>query len=723
LNDVEEMAGDFAARFRGGALGRVMGRWHDLGKYSRAFQDYLAQAPAESTPSRGPDHSSAGAQHAVTALPSEWGHLLAYGLAGHHAGLPDWQSPTGQSGLRNRLDKPIEDWSAAPDHVRIADVHELPRLQLDGSNAHKAFQVSVLGRMLFSCLVDADFLCTERFVAPGQTDGRSSFTDIAQMDAVLADYINRLAGHAAPTPLNRLRGEILDHCRRAASLEPGFFSLSVPTGGGKTLAGLAFALRHIRNHADTHGLRRVISAIPYTSIIEQNARVYREAFAGLGDSIVCEHHSNFDPYAVNDRATGEVPWERLAGENWDAPLVVTTNVQFFESLFACSTSKCRKLHNIVGSVIVLDEVQTLPVDLLTPCLAMLSELVTHYQCSVVLCSATQPAIAKRSDFDIGLKGVREIIPDPPRLQAALRRTDIQYVGQRTDVELAGELADRDQALCIVNTKPHARELYERLPRDDTTFHLSTLLCPAHRTRELSQVRQRLKDGLSCRVISTQLIEAGVDIDFPVVWRAMAGLDSIAQAAGRCNREGRLADAVTYVFDPEPGLPRGDIAHAADVTRELLGDFDNLLDLQAIERYFQMHYWKQSHRWDKHDIMHLFHLHREGPRFQYRQIAEKFRMIDQQTRSVIIPWEAAGKRLADQIASLPSDIPAPRSLFRQAQRFTVQVYEYHYQQLLAGGAVTIYHDQFAVLEQPACYDDKLGLCVDRAGIIEPGDAII
>ncbi len=724
LQEVAQLAGQFARPFGAEAFGSLLGLWHDLGKYSQAFQDYLHISPVAESTIRGPDHSTAAAQHAIATVPAISGNrLLAYTLAGHHAGLPDWSDPTSIATLERRMVKPIEDWSAAPAEILVVPDLSRPSLQWNSDDKMRAFQFAVFGRMLFSCLVDADFLCTERFLNADQFRRRTTFDDFAKMDAQLTAHLENLVAEADPTPVNRMRRDILENCITAATLPPGLFSLTVPTGGGKTLSSLAFALRHILQHQNTHGLRRVIYAIPYTSIIEQNAKVYRKVFAPLGDDIVCEHHCNYDLYSTQTHATDETPWERLASENWDAPLVVTTNVQLFESLFASATSKCRKLHNIVGSVIILDEVQTLPVDLLKPCLTVLNELAVNYHCSIVLCSATQPAVQLRPDFGIGLTQVREIIGDPQQLHAQLRRTEIQHVGQRTDAQLAAALSDSKQVLCIVNTKDHARDLYQLLPNDGSAFHLSTNLCPAHRSRELTEIKKRLEATQPCRVVSTQLIEAGVDVDFPVVWRAMAGLDSIAQAAGRCNREGRHAKAMTYVFDAERGLPKkGDIAHTAHATTELLPDFDDLLDLNAIKRYFELHYWQQSDRWDQHKIMAMFTLDRSGPMFQYRTAAEKFRMIDSPTRPVIIPWGDRGQDLANRIAGLPADQPAPKSLFRQAQSFTVQVYEHIWKSLLEANAVTVYHDQFAILEQQACYHDKLGLCADMAGVIDPCNTV-
>ncbi|MEK6677597.1 MAG: CRISPR-associated helicase Cas3', partial [Planctomycetota bacterium] len=566
MRDVGRRAAEFAAAFASPEWGRVVGMWHDLGKYSAEFQAYLRSANGFETQleslSGRVDHSTAGAQHAATRFPGTIGRLLAYCIAGHHGGLPDnVDEQGGRSGLTDRLKKPIADFChAAPAILLNQPRPPVPALRWSLTDGEKAFQAAIYCRMLFSCLVDADYLATEAFMRPDRGDERNRLMPTpVELLSHLDVYLERFA---ANTPVNRARANVLAQCRAKAELPPGFFSLTVPTGGGKTLSSLAFAL----THAVEHGLRRVIYAIPFTSIIEQNASVFAEAFIDAGPHIVLEHHSNFDPQDIRGEDPGfesQTPWYRLAAENWDAPIVVTTNVQLFESLYASKPSRCRKLHRIARSVIILDECQTLPVTLLAPTLRMLEELVRNYGCTVVLCSATQPAITERPDFRIGIKGVREIVDDPPRLFESLKRVEVERLGKLDDNAVVERLRLHEQALCVVNTRAHAAKLFTAL-RDvqkisDCVFHLSASMCAAHRTDVLDEIRGRLNphDPKPCIVISTQLIEAGVDIDFPIVYRAMTGLDSIAQAAGRCNREGRLDSGVCIVFRPAAGhVPPG-----------------------------------------------------------------------------------------------------------------------------------------------------------------------
>ena len=708
LRKVAELAAGFSTAFAADEWGRLAGMWHDLGKYSAEFQAYLRKtgrddAVLEDQPGRV-DHSSAGAQHAASRLGTRGeGLILAYAIAGHHAGLPDWDDGISQAGLRQRLQKCIASIDAlVPHEVFTAHEGKVPPLHLQFLHPEqRAFRLAFWVRMLFSALVDADFLATEAFMDPSRSATRpSDSTGLERLGTAIDAFLECLKAGSPDTTVNRIRREILDSCRARAVEPPGFFSLTVPTGGGKTLASMVFALRH----ACKHSLRRVIVAVPFTSIIEQNADVYRAVFAGLGEDIVLEHHSNLDTARESQRS-------RLAAENWDAPVVVTTNVQLLESLFACRTSRCRKLHRIARSVIVLDEAQTLPVDLLAPSLAALRELVDSYGCSIVLSSATQPALQHRGDFSIGIQDVREIVVDPGSLHERLRRNRIRWEGALLDTQLVERLESHPQVLCVVNTRPHAATLFGRIAADPATYHLSTRMCASHRAQVLSEIRGRLVVGQRCRVVSTQLVEAGVDIDFPVVYRALAGLDSIAQAAGRCNREGQRASGEVFVFAPEAPIPAGHLRQTADTTRELLTQFsDDLSAPEAIRRYFELHYWKKSDAWDRHQIGQCFSWGAAGMHFQYRQAAERFRLIDEMGTPVVVPWGDAGKDIADHLlAGRPPD----RALYRKMQRFLVHVRPHELGRLEEQGAIALAPavEGLTVLTGTQSYDPRSGLRLD------------
>lgn len=703
-------AGRFAAVFGAADWGRLLGWWHDLGKYSAEFQQYLRGEPSKV------DHSTAGAQHAFMRFPNSAGQILAYCIAGHHGGLPDHtDGVAGRSGLADRLKKRIPDYSAAPTELLSLPRPAKPPLAQD-SGGVTPFQVSVFCRMLFSCLVDADYLATESFMCPDRARARlGSLPTLPELLPYLDAHLFVLATRDPQTPVNRARADVLAQCRAAADLPPGLFSLTVPTGGGKTLSSLAFALRH----ALRHGLQRVIYAIPFTSIIEQNAEVFRQALRAAGHDIVLEHHSNFDPDKPGDDAEleSQTPRHRLATENWDAPIVVTTNVQLLESLFASKPSRCRKLHRVARSVIILDECQTLPVALLKPTLAMLRELCRNYGCSIVLCSATQPAVTWRDDFPIGLTDVSEIVRDPPGLYETLRRVEVQRLGKLEDAALIERVGGHAQVLCVVNTRDHAARLFTLLRESDPSregvFHLSASMCAAHRTCVLDRIRARLQlpGAAPCRVISTQLIEAGVDVDFPVVYRAMTGLDSIAQAAGRCNREGKRERGDVFVFETDVD-PRGDLRLRRQRAEEVAPEHHDLLSLAAIKQYFELLYWSRSDEWDKEDVLGCFSAGSGGLHFQFREAAERYRLIRDAQQPIIVLYNDKVRELVNQLRQMPE--PPGRWFERSVQRFTVGVYEHQFARLRDNQAIAQYHERFWVLENDSAYDEQVGLRIDTPG---------
>ena len=644
LAEVAEQCRQYAAAFNAEECGWIAGRCHDLGKASAEFQRYIRQstdgenAGEEASSPQRVNHSTFGARYVTQHLPGFVGKVLAFCIAGHHAGLADaW--PEGDSANRSYLDYRLREESI-PTVPALDLTLSAPFLTLRASSEQRAFSLAFFTRMIFSCLVDADRTCTESFCDPQQAQERSApRPSLAQLRDHLDTHLREKANSAPDTPVNAQRQAILENCLEAAQGEPGFYSLQVPTGGGKTLSSLAFALHHAKAK-----MERVIMAIPFTSIIEQTADVYRNVLGPLAPLGIVEHHSNLKP----ERETRA---NQFATENWDASLIVTTNVQLFESMFAASTTPCRKLHRLANSIIILDEAQALPVELLKPTLHALRELVSNYGCTVVLCTATQPALEKRADFPIGFEDVHPIIPDAPHLFEVMRRVRVEHIGTLQDDELANRIAAEKQVLCIVNTRRHAAELFDRVHASASdVFHLSTLMCGAHRRIILRKIRQRLLHDLPCRIISTQLIEAGVDIDLPVVYRAAAGFDSIAQAAGRCNREGKLPLGTTYVFETEEPPPPGMLRAAADCTKEIWKDGIDPLSPSAIEQYFQLMYWKHSADWDKREIMSCMALDKNRPdnlKFQFREIEKRYVMIRNEQLPILIPYdEEAQQILAD-----------------------------------------------------------------------------
>jgi CRISPR-associated endonuclease/helicase Cas3 len=714
------------------------GLWHDLGKYRAGFQRYLQKSdnPDDAhiecrVGGREKTHSAAGALWALQILEKTHGangrlaaRVLAYLIAGHHAGLDDWDS-----GLKKRLAQAdcqteLQEALAAQPLASILDAGGfVPDLcHIPGGSAGFALWV----RLLFSCLVDADFLDTEAHFDAARPVRREGFPTLDAMLTAFNIHMAAKAAQATQSPVNVLRADILRQCREKAVLPAGFFSLTVPTGGGKTLSSLAFALQH----AQTHGQRRVIYAIPYTSIIEQTADVFREVFKTLGDEVLIEHHSQADAADQSETARS-----RLACENWDAPLIVTTNVQLFESLFAAKTSRCRKLHNIVGSVIVLDEAQQLPPEFLQPILDVLNLLVKHYGVTVVLCTATQPALNSTDYFDAshnlrGLDNVREIIDNPDALFDALKRVTVELPPDWNTptpwAEIAAYIESEDCVLAIVSTRKAARELHRLLPPG--TLHLSALMCGAHRKAVIDHIKARLlakregRDLLALRVVSTQLVEAGVDIDFPVVYRATAGLDSIAQAAGRCNREGGLnGKGRVVVFVPPEPPPVGHLRKAAQsCVSALHGQHADPLERSLFARYFQQFY--STVNLDSKGVVAMLK-GQPDLAVQFRSAADAFRLIDDKDMATVVVRYAAH---SDEIEKLLGELAAlgpARWLMRKLQRYTVSIHQRVADTLLAQGSLTLpMLGLYVQVNAENVYDPMLGLkpCDD---VYNPGGFVL
>jgi CRISPR-associated endonuclease/helicase Cas3 len=733
LRDVGKCAAEFGTPFGATAIARAAGLLHDIGKCSVAFQRYIGAGGQAGEGGRGSvDHSTAGAREAARRYPGPLGRLLAFGIAGHHAGLAD------AAELDRRLapKHEIPDYTGWEAHAgSLPDAEELTPPDSFRRGPHRGFSQAFLVRMVFSCLVDADFLETERFYtdANGETRERGNFPPIAELAGRLRTYLDDLRASAKNTDINRLRAEVLEHATAKAALPPDLFTLTVPTGGGKTLTSLSFALEH----AVRHGLRRVVYVIPFTSIIEQTAQVFREALdppgTPISDSCVLEHHASFDweaalkrPDNAEEADAGEGPDGlaklRRAAENWDALIIVTTAVQFFESLFANRTSRCRKLHNLVGSVIILDEAQTLPIHLLRPCLAALDELCRNYGASIVLCTATQPALRRQDEFKLGLDipPERELAPNPPNLYSRLKRVTVERIAEPVaDAEIAVRFGDQSQMLCVVNSRRHAYDLFQRLRGLDLggTRHLTTLMCPRHRRQVLAEVRQRLKDELPVRLVATSLIEAGVNIDFPEVWRAIAGLDQIAQAAGRCNREGSRISGRVVVFEPADHKPPKTFRAFQQTAEAVLRRHADPLCLDAVCDYFRHLYWIKGEaeldaaKLDGQPFPILASIGERASRwdFPFRSVAGAFRMIDEAMEPVIVPWDEDAHVVLARVAAM--DRPLASDL-RTLQQYTVNVPPKNRNLWLADGVLTPAHPALgeALLRfaDDAFYDPEIGL---------------
>lgn len=714
LEEVATLCSTHASAFKAADWGRVAGHCHDLGKASATFQAYLhasnrdaKNAGEESASGNRVDHSTFGARYVDSAIPGPVGRMLAFCVAGHHAGLAD-ATPADDLSSRSSLLFRLNPAAIQIPHVDPPQLTITPLSPpLKAGVNERAFALAFFTRMLFSCLIDADRTCTETFCDPDKAKERAvPRPSLRELKGQLDAHLDAMQQNAPVTMVNEQRRSILAQCLQAASDEPGFYSLRVPTGGGKTLSSLAFAFHHAGER-----MQRVVVAIPFTSIIEQTADTYRKALGHYAERAVVEHHTNLQP----ERATRA---NQFATENWDAPLIVTTNVQLFESLFAASTTPCRKLHRLANSTIILDEAQTLPIDLLKPTLRALQELVRNYGCTVVLCTATQPALEHRSDFSIGLKDVKPIIANPSQLFESMRRVAVQHLGLLVDTVLATRLASEVQVLCIVNTRKHSARLFDLVSEKaeaGTVFHLSTLMCGEHRRKALQQVRERLKANLPCRVVSTQLIEAGVDIDVPMVYRAAAGFDSIAQAAGRCNREGLAPMGTTYVFDAEEPPPSGLLRQGADTARELWDLYrDDPLSPEALEQYFRLLYWKKSGDWDKRGVMECMSLDSNRPSelyFQFRCIEERYKLIRDMQLPILIPYDATARNLLSELENPFVDYIPHRKL----QPYLVSIPEHLLRELQANGVVRPHEAGVWILLREDAYTQQKGLVLDPIGL--------
>lgn len=688
-----ELAGHFAGRFGKSDWGYACGMLHDIGKYSLAFQDKI-----KNNSNRQVDHSTAGAKACF-----EKGGMyrfMSYCIAGHHSGLPDYGSssdPGNAPTLQGRKKKHIEDCDAYKSEIHIPEIKTLPFDPKDSPVLD--FSLSVFIRMLYSCLVDADFLDTEYFMKEGRTQRETGEEPSVLLEKLKKHVAGWLLNEDTET-VNGRRTEILRHCFECGHKERGIFQLTVPTGGGKTIASLAFALQHaVENQMD-----RVIYVIPYTSIIEQNAAVFREI---LGEQNVLENH-----YNVDYESTEELKPMQLASENWDKPVVVTTNVQFFESLFANKSSKCRKLHNIANSVIIFDEAQMVPTDYLKPCIAVMEELAANFRSSIVICTATQPAL---SPFFQRKMPVTELCPRVEEQFRFFERVTFQNVGTISEDELIEKLQKEEQALCIVNTKKRAQRLYQKM-KGEGVFHLSTAMYPKHRRRVLDKIRQLVKDGKKCILISTSLVEAGVDLDFCTVYRQLAGVDSMIQAAGRCNREGKRAaqDSFAYLFQFEEKEYVPGQQLQIDVSKMLLSEGEDISSLHGIEKYFEALYHFRGESLDKKKIFEEF----KDKRYNFAKAAKEFKLIEENTLTVFISREEEAEELLWQIKHQGYT----KSGMRKAGQYCVQLYENDIEKLQGVGMLRQVPggiENFYELVDSGQYSEEMGLDLG----VESGIAVV
>lgn len=693
LHATAELAEKFAQSFDGGPEAYNAGLLHDIGKYSQPFQERIRGGKNKV------DHSTFGAQEAL-----KLGKLReAVVIAGHHTGIPDVGSkydldsaPT----LFGRMKRQVPDASAYRSEINPEELKPGQK-KLDSVLA-ESFYI----RMLFSSQVDADYLNTSNFMTERSTE--CEYDSIHTLHCRLMSFLEG-KGWLSPSstsPLAEIRSGILREClEKGRTFKKGIHKLTVPTGGGKTVSSLAYALEM----ADRLKMDRVIYVIPYTSIIDQTAMVFEDI---LGAENVLEHHSGVE-YNIDDDCDDEqkqiVRRKMLATENWDAPVVVTTSVQFFESLFSNLPSSCRKLHNIANSVVIFDEAQNLPEDYLRPCVYAISNLVKNCNCEAVLCTATQPVLDKilrHKDFMGENFTSSEIISDTGSLYDSLQRTTLVNAGTLSDQEVVGKMLSSDQSLCVVNARATAQQIYESLPKG-SSYCLTTLLCPSHRKRIIAEIRDRLQRGETCRVVSTSLIEAGIDLDFKLAMRELTGLDSVLQTAGRCNREGKRSreDSVVYVFefmDRGRGMPKS-IRRKADVSRNVLLHNDPS-SFETVEKYFSM-YQKLSgeQSMDKKEILPCLKNGINGKAYPFSTVSTMFKLIEDDQVDVYIPYQEGERELIPLRSGAIS-----KSLMRKANQYRVGIPQNQFDKLVEAGAILQVDDQLNILENMSFYRDDVGL---------------
>ncbi|MBO7083450.1 MAG: CRISPR-associated helicase Cas3' [Bacteroidales bacterium] len=685
---VAKRAAQFAADFGIEEWGRVLGLLHDKGKERLAFQQHIKKESgmdASILVEGDYRHAYIGALIAKILFPKH--HLLMdNALMGHHRGLYDDGDMKEVLKLQMPKDVVIEEINA-----RL----EIPRLE-------KPKDIHHLERMLYSCLVDADFLDTEAFMQPEQSKLRGNHESLKVLEGKLDAFLSGLKKNAPDTEVNRIRNEVQQWCIMESEKASGFYSLTVPTGGGKTLSSVLWAIKH----AVKNDLKRIIIAIPYTSIITQTASVLRSIF---GEENVLEHHSNVDRNNGKDKELSQK--QRLATENWDYPIIVTTNVQLFESLFSSKPSDCRKLHNIAKSVLILDEVQTLPMDFLQPIIDTFDTLKRVFGVSILFTTASQPVLSGKIlgsnpfvSFE-GLTQIHEIVPREANLHDRLRRVKIKFEdGDRKDYdEVAEQIAKHSRVLCIVNTRNDAKEIYSRLPKDGICLHLSRMMCPDHVRETIARVKVALKEPSNTviRVVATQLIEAGVDIDFPVVFRQEAGLDSILQAAGRCNREGRLEQGETFVFGLQKPIPPGFMTQTNNARLGMGKDYD-WFSPEAMEAYFKQLY-SRVNTFDKANIKELLY----KSEMQFETAASEFRLIDDNTTSVIVNW----KNSMELLERLKNE-GVSYSLMKALSQFSVNVRDGDKDKLKKAGAIEEVLEGVYVIRDQSFYSKEVGLVTDN-----------
>lgn len=685
-NGVAQLAKAFAHEFDMDSFGQIEGLLHDKGKEQLGFQNYIQGITGYNMDItyQKTCHAFVGALLSKKLFPQVY-PLISYPIMGHHAGLPDFDN------FEETMKKNI------PNDVAIEEL----KIQPQTNTQLRTYKQDIhhIIRMLYSCLVDADFLDTESFMNEDNANLRGNKSELKDLLPLLERKLQEFK-NSQPSAVNQIRAQIQEQCIKSSEEDKsGFFSLTVPTGGGKTISSIVWAI----HHAIKYGKKRIIIAIPYTSIITQTAQTLREIF---GEENVLEHHSNTDPDRIQDKKRALEM--KLATENWDYPIIVTTNVELFESMFSNKPSSCRKLHNICNSVLILDEVQTLPLEYLQPIVDSLKTYQRIFGTTVLFTTASLPALkgeirhgSKQEAALHGIEDIKEIIPESFRLHEKLRRVNLHFDNECSSYdEIAKRLSKYDKVLCIVNTRKDAMEIFTRLPKEGLTIHLSRMMCSQHIRETIDNIKKSLLDNNQkiIRVVTTQLIEAGVDIDFPIVFRQEAGLDSILQAAGRCNREGKLGISDSYVFRLNKPLPPGYISNAANAQKNLPKDMDWFAPQTMIQYFIQL--YSRTATFDKADINDYLY---KPIDFCFEKAAKNFKLIEDNSISVIVNY----KNSTDLIAELKNR-GINYGIMKKLGQYSVNIHEKDFKKLNEAGLIEETIEGIYFMPDREQYNEKLGL---------------
>lgn len=710
LLETAKITEKFAQVFYAGEQGYLCGIMHDIGKYSEEFQKRIHEPEKYH---QKVDHATAGAREVYDRY-----HNLACAMVimGHHSGLSDIGSmsiSTENSGdFFRRIKKKLCDYSNWKQD--LADIVEekneispLPEFFKTIDTLHRNFAASMYIKMLYSCLVDADFLDTEKFMSDNNIR-RGEYEELETLLGKYERYIQKWLKNEKATKLEKYRTDILKNCMKQGEVaELGVYTFTVPTGGGKTISSLGFALCHAVKQKEKK--KRIIYVVPYTSIIDQIANEFCSIF---GKENVLEHHSNVEYEQIRGKGTDDTDILKkskveLASENWDAPIIITTAVQFFESLYGNRNSKCRKLHNIAESVVVFDEVQTLPTKYVDVCMAAIAELSNEYKTTSVLCTATQPALQAKLNQYLRNKEVREIAVDVENSYEFFKRVEIHNLNQISWAELIASIRTESSVLVVLNTRSSAQRLYKELKgyAENTSFCLTTYLRVMDRKQQINEIKAHLDKGEKCIVISTSLIESGVDLDFRTVYRQEAGLPSLLQCAGRCNRNGRYLkeESKVYSFSIE-GEHQMNLEQANGAMRQIWRKYENINTPEAIEEYYQ--YYRDVLQGET--VTDKEELYTKCMQFEFKTVAKKFKFIEQNTRTIYV---IHGNKEAENIIAAIKSGTATKQDYRGLQKYGVTVYEYEYIRLLEAGDISNIEGNIYILENMDLYDTKIGLMIE------------